>query len=75
MRGEIIGPADAITAAAIAAAVEQLMAEESAARAIPPGRPRQSNWVLSWRPRPVEAPVHSADPYQPREPDLGDTPA
>ncbi|NNF69702.1 MAG: hypothetical protein HKN01_08015 [Acidimicrobiia bacterium] len=63
MSAEISGRADTVTAAAIAAAVEQLMAEEAAARAVPPGRPRQSNWVLSWRPRPVEAPVHVSDPF------------
>ncbi len=46
-------------AAAIAAVIVHLEAEEAAARAKPPAPPRQSAWVESWRPREVQAPLPS----------------
>jgi len=56
---EIVGGAGPHETAAIMAVLEHLSAEEAAARAIPASRPRQSPWVLAWRPRPTVAPLPS----------------
>jgi hypothetical protein len=37
--------------AAVAAVVAQVLAEEAELFARPPARPRQSDWVLAWRPQ------------------------
>ena len=50
---EITGGADQDEAAAIGAVIANVLAEEEADRAAPPVRPRQSDWVLAWRPRNV----------------------
>jgi hypothetical protein len=54
-RVEIVGGADPETAAAIMAAVARVAEEQAAAAAVPPVRPAQGPWVLSTRPRPVQA--------------------
>ena len=56
---EITGGAGPQEAAAITAAVAKLLEDERAARATPSLRPRQSQWVLAWRPREVPAPLPS----------------
>ncbi len=60
-------------AAAIAAAIVHIEAEEAAAMAKPPTPPRQSAWVESWRPREVQAPlpshVYDARPWAIEEPE------
>ena len=63
---EIIGGAGPDTAAAIAAVVAHLLGHEEQVRAHPPGPPRQSAWVLSWRPREIPAllPSHGYDTAQ-----------
>jgi hypothetical protein len=45
--------------AAIAAVINAIFVEESAALATPAQAPRQSSWVLAWRPRDVPAPLPS----------------
>lgn len=63
-RFEISGASTEEESAAIAAVVAHVLAEEAETLAAPPPRPRQSDWVLAWRPRvPVlgsrpSAPVH-----------------
>ncbi len=52
----IRGGAGPYEAAAIAAVIEQLLAEEAAQRSLPPQRPRPEAWVLSGRPRTVLGP-------------------
>ena len=61
MRGEvtIAGGAGPQETAAILAAVSALLQDEATARANPPAPPRQSAWVLAWRPREVHAPLPS----------------
>ena len=56
---EIVGGAGPQETAAIMAVVAHLTAEEAAARATPSQRPRQSAWVLAWRPRPSAPPMPS----------------
>lgn len=56
---EIVGGAGPHETAAIMAVVAHLASEEAAARATPPSRPRQSSWVLAWRPRQTVAPLPS----------------
>ena len=58
-RIEIRGGAGTHEAAAIMAVVAHLAAEEAAAAATPSQRPRQSAWVLAWRPRPAVIPLPS----------------
>ena len=60
---EITGGAGPRETAAIMAVVAGLLAEEEAALARPSNRPRQSQWVLAWRPREVPAalPSHTYD--------------
>ena len=50
-------------AAAVASVIATVLEEEATARATPPVPPRQSAWVLAWRPREVHAPLpsHSYD--------------
>jgi hypothetical protein len=45
--------------AAIAAVIDAVIEEESRALATPAQVPRQSSWVLAWRPRDVPAPLPS----------------
>jgi len=56
---EIRGGAGPEEAAAIAAAIAFLVAEEWTARSRPQTAPRQSAWVQSWRPREIHAPLPS----------------
>ena len=56
---DIVGGAGPHEAAAIMAVLEHLASEEAAARATPASRPRQSSWVLAWRPRQTVAPLPS----------------
>ena len=49
----IAGGAGPKETAAILAAVVRVLHDEAAERATPPPRPRQSSWVLAWRPRAV----------------------
>ena len=56
-RIEIRGGAGPREAAALVAAVAQLMTEEEGLRALPPARPEQSPWVLAGRPREVPLPT------------------
>ncbi len=58
-RLEISGGASGDEAAAIAVVVASLLAEEERARANPLPRPRQSDWVLAWRPRNLSTSVRS----------------
>jgi hypothetical protein len=58
-RFEIEGRAGAEEAGAVAAVIAALVEEEAAAKALPPRAPRQSSWVLAWRPRDVPAPLPS----------------
>lgn len=55
----ITGGASTDEAAAIAAAIVRLLEEETAAAAVPVMPPRQSAWVLAWRPREAHAPLPS----------------
>lgn len=45
--------------AAIMAVIAQLNEDEAAADALPAQRPRQSAWVLAWRPRQTTPPLPS----------------
>ena len=56
---QIRGGADAVAAAAIAAVITHVLAEEVTDRANPPSGPHQSAWVQAWRPREVHAPTRS----------------
>ncbi len=55
----IAGGAGPHETAAIMAVVEHLATEDAAAQATPATRPRQSSWVLAWRPRQTVAPLPS----------------
>lgn len=55
----ITGGAGPQETAAILAAVARVLQDEAAARANPPAPPRQSSWVMAWRPREVHAPMPS----------------
>jgi hypothetical protein len=46
-------------AAAVTAVIAALIEEEANALATPAQAPRQSSWVLAWRPRDVPAPLPS----------------
>lgn len=69
---EIRGGAGLAEAAAITAVIAQLGEEEAAAGAIPSQRPRQSAWVLAWRPKAASSPLPShtydATPWSEIEP-------
>ena len=56
---EIVGGAGPRETAAIMTVVAQLAIEEAAASAAPTSRPRQSSWVLAWRPRQNTVPLPS----------------
>jgi hypothetical protein len=56
---EIAGGAGPREAAAILAAVARVLQDEAQRRAQPSAAPRQSGWVLAWRPREVHAPLPS----------------
>ena len=60
---EITGGAGPRETAAIMAIIAGLLADEETAMAQPSNRPRQSQWVLAWRPREVPAalPSHTYD--------------
>ena len=58
-RFEIAGRAGHEETAAVAAVIAALLDEEARAMATPPQAPRQSSWVLAWRPRDVPAPLPS----------------
>ncbi|MDX2467009.1 MAG: hypothetical protein QNL12_06830 [Acidimicrobiia bacterium] len=62
-RFEITGGAGHEETAAVAAVIAALVEEESAQRDHPAEAPRQSSWVLAWRPRdtPTPLPSHSYD--------------
>jgi len=68
----ITGGAGPRETAAIVAVVAQLAVEEAAARAAPGGPPRQSAWVLAWRPRETMPPLpsHTYDAMPWAEPDV-----
>ena len=55
----ITGGAGPHETAAIMAVVSHIASEEAAAAATPPQRPRQSAWVLAWRPRQAAIPLPS----------------
>lgn len=55
----ITGGAGPHETAAIMAVVSHLASEEAVAAATPSQRPRQSAWVLAWRPRPATIPLPS----------------
>lgn len=56
---QITGGAGPQETAAIMAVVAHLNEEDAAAQAMPSQRPRQSAWVLAWRPRPAAPPLPS----------------
>ena len=58
-RFEIRGRAGHEETAAVAAVIAALLEEEANALATPAQVPRQSSWVLAWRPRDVPAPLPS----------------
>lgn len=58
-RLEITGGAGHEETAAIAAVIAALVEDEANALANPAQSPRQSSWVLAWRPRDVPAPLPS----------------
>jgi hypothetical protein len=56
---QIQGGAEPEVAAAIGAVISMLLVGEATARSHPAKRPRQSPWVLAWRPREIPAPLPS----------------
>ncbi len=64
-RFEVVGGAGHEETAAIAAVIAVVAGEESAQRAKPVQAPRQSSWVLAWRPRdtPTPLPSHTYDAH------------
>ncbi len=62
-RFEIKGRPGHEETAAVAAVIAALLEDEANALAIPAQAPRQSSWVLAWRPRDVPTPLpsHSYD--------------
>ena len=68
----IEGGAGPMEAAAISAAITEVLSQEAAAAAVPVRPPSQSRWVTSWRSQNVETPVLSRDfdaaPRQPQRP-------
>ena len=63
---EITGGAGPMETAAILAAVARLLQDEAQRSAEPPAAPRQSSWVLAWRPREIHAPLpsHTYDTFR-----------
>ena len=55
----IKGGAGPMETAAILAAVARLLQDEARNAAQPVTAPRQSGWVLAWRPREIHAPLPS----------------
>ena len=55
----ITGGAGPMETAAILAVVSRILQEEAQRAARPVTAPRQSGWVLAWRPREVHAPLPS----------------
>jgi hypothetical protein len=74
MNFDVVGGAGPEETAAIAAVVNAIAAEEASAAATPAQAPRQSSWVLAWRPRDVPAPLPShtyeAQPWADVEPGI-----
>ncbi len=72
MNFEVAGGAGPEETAAIAAAINAMLEEEANALATPAQAPRQSSWVLAWRPREIPAPLPShtydAQPWADVEP-------
>ena len=72
MNVEISGRPSHQEAAAILAAIHAVVDEETRALATPAQSPRQSSWVLAWRPREIPAPLPShtyeAQPWADVEP-------
>ncbi len=56
---EVSGGAGHQETAAIAAAIAALVEDERTALATPLQAPRQSSWVLAWRPRDIPTPLPS----------------
>lgn len=56
---QIMGGADPEVAAAIGAVIALIVDNEAVALAQPRRPPRQSPWVLAWRPREIPAPLPS----------------
>ncbi len=56
---KITGGAGLEETAAIIAVIGHLIEEDASARAVPSQRPRQSAWVLAWRPRHNTTPLPS----------------
>ena len=56
---EVAGGAGHHETAAIATAIAALVEEEMTALATPEQAPRQSSWVLAWRPRDIPTPLPS----------------
>jgi hypothetical protein len=52
----ISGRASEEVTAAIASVIAKVLADEAAALAVPRIRPRQSDWVMAWRPRNATTP-------------------
>ncbi len=72
MNFDVVGGAGPEETAAIAAIVNAIAEEEASAAATPAQVPRQSSWVLAWRPRDIPAPLPShtydAQPWADVEP-------
>lgn len=66
MRYKVTGGAGPEESAAIAAVISAITEEEANAAATPAQVPRQSSWVLAWRPRDIPAPLpsHTYDTQQ-----------
>jgi hypothetical protein len=58
-RIEISGRPGHEEAAAVVAVISALLEEEANALATPAQAPRQSSWVLAWRPRDIPTPLPS----------------
>lgn len=59
MTFEVSGRPSHEETAAIAAVIDAIVTEEANAAAVPAQVPRQSSWVLAWRPRDIPAPLPS----------------
>lgn len=73
MSFQVSGGAGHVETAAIAAVISAILAQESAVLGTPTQTPRQSSWVLAWRPRDVPAPLpsHTYDVQQWADSDPG----
>ncbi|MDJ0952052.1 MAG: hypothetical protein QNJ81_00100 [Acidimicrobiia bacterium] len=78
MKFEVSGRPSHEETAAIAAVINAIVEEESRALATPAKPPRQSSWVLAWRPRDIPAPLPShtyeTQPWADVEPDASTAP-